>query len=193
MTDDILEHFERFMEKPSLGTFEAARSALIGSPAYQPYSQDLYQAEKLFEERRYQEVLQAIAGTRPNLLLSPRAHLLVGMACKELGKPEDSQAEMMFMQLCLHGIKLTGDGSADRPFKVTRVSDEYDVLMSLGKKLEMQALSKAGGRACDAMTLEGGGTLFFDINDCISRLRDGDLPDRRPPAGNKKWWQFWRS
>jgi len=176
METAIRERLSCFAGAPSLETFEALRRELIKSPAYAPYSGDLRKLENLFQQKRHQEVIQAFQRSLPNLLLSPRAHLLAGIAHKELGQEQESKAEIMLMQLCLHGIQMTGDGTHERPFKVTSVSDEYDVLEAMQKKLQMQALSSAGGKPCDVLTLEDGTVLVFDISDCMAKLSDSMQP-----------------
>jgi hypothetical protein len=172
MGTDIRESFLSFIQNPSLETYEAVRRGVIESPAYAPYSGDLTKLEQLLEQKRHKEVIEAFCRSLPNLLLSPRAHLLTGIAFRELGQEPESKAEFGIMEFCLQGIRLTGDGTRERPFKVISTHDEYAVMLALEKKFTRQALSETQGKPCDVFTLEDGTELFFDIADCMAKLRE---------------------
>lgn len=188
----IKEHFAKFIGCPSLENYLAVRGELVASTRYQPYSDDLTRVLNFVEGQRYREAIDAYNHSLANLLLSPRAHVAAGIAYKELGQERESQAEFLLARLCIDGIRLTGDGTRQRPFQVTQISDEYDIVEDMGKKMQMQSLSEANGRRCDVLTLEGDGEVVFDIQDCFATLarRDGRARASGTPA--RRWWQFWR-
>jgi hypothetical protein len=171
MTQEVSEAFTQFLREPSLETFTATRRLLVGHPAYAPYSQDLIEMSHCHENEQFDRVMEIFRDSMPNLILSPRAHLLSGIALREGGQEDPAKMEMAICHLCIDGIRMTGDGSQKRPFLVTRISDEYDLLMAMDKEMEMQALEESGGRQLDCLTLKGGTQLHFDVTDCMGRLQ----------------------
>jgi hypothetical protein len=71
---------------------------------------------------------------------------------------------------CIEGILSTGDGIQEHPYVVTRISDEYDILLALEKEMESQALCEINNLHCDVMTLADGEEIVFDITDCYAKL-----------------------
>lgn len=74
------------------------------------------------------------------------------------------------MAACVHAIITSGYGTDGRPYLVTRVSDEYDLLGFPQARWMCQSLRHHGGRACDVFDLEGGGEIWFDITGAFSRM-----------------------
>jgi hypothetical protein len=87
------------------------------------------------------------------------------------GQQSRAKREASLMAACLAGMKATGDGSRARPFVVTRISDEYDLIHSLGKTSSQQRLVFADGSHFDVHDLVDGTTIWFDISDIFGRDR----------------------
>lgn len=168
-----------FLRKPSLETYRAIRDAVAGDESYDPYSRDLDGLDPLLQQEKHAEVLEAVARGMPNLLLSPRAHLLAGMAHRGMNQGEKADFEFAMAGMCLEGIRMTGDGSPEKPYLVLRISDEYDMLAADGKELQMQALTGRDGRSMDMLTLTDGTVLHFDITGCMAAL-NRKLGEREP-------------
>lgn len=164
------DEFMKFLQEPNRDSYLAVRAQLIASPAYDPYSRDLDQVEELLEQSGPQAACDAIQAALPNLLLSPRAHLLMSYLQHQLGNEDAAEMEMLVGQLCLQGILETGDGSAERPWLVLRTSDEYDVLQHFEKELQQQALAGEGDKKRDILTCTDGTVYHFDITDAFQQL-----------------------
>lgn len=170
MEIEMRELFIAYLQSPSQETYHRVRNALITSDSYNPYSMEIEEIQNLLETKKFTQAITVFQKTIPNLLLSPRAHMLASMAYKELEKQEEAKMEAVIYKRCLDGILSTGDGSREHPYLVTRVSDEYDILFALQKDMESQALCEINNHHCDVMTLTDGGEIVFDITDCYGEL-----------------------
>ncbi|MCC6150592.1 MAG: DUF4919 domain-containing protein [Planctomycetes bacterium] len=162
--------FDSFLRNPSRETYAAVRRAVIKDKSYNPYSNSLESAASLLEQNRFQEFIDHVPSLMPDHLLSPRLHMMVSFAWRELGDEEGAKFEMSLAHLCIEGILKSGDGSRANPYPVLRVSDEYDVLGALGKKLTKQSLLKCDGKSFDAIDCEDGSVIHFDITDMFAAL-----------------------
>lgn len=155
--------------RPTAENYLAIRSVLMNGEHYDPYSTDIGELEQLCEEKQFARVLKMVSRNE-NLWLSPWAHLQASKAARMLRQQARAKREATLMAACLAGIQATGDGSRERPFVVTRVSDEYDLINSLGKKMSEQRLvSGDGGKYFDALDCADGTTVWFDISDILAR------------------------
>ena len=75
--------------------------------------------------------------------------------------------ERWVFRACLQGILATGDGSRRKPYLVSQLSDEYDVLKLLGQTCEKQHLVQRGPRSCDVLTCDDGSQRWFNISDLV--------------------------
>ena len=76
-------------------------------------------------------------------------HFLAGVAAFELGDFELSHDCRDAMQACLRGLLATGEGTRHRPFRVTFLTDEYDVMRVLGGDVRNQQLVNVGSKRCE--------------------------------------------
>ncbi len=166
----LYEYVEHFKEPATEKRFQMLRQSLIEYGGFAPYSQDLYQISSLFANGEFQEVIDMISKSMPNLILSPLAHKLASRAYSKLGREQESGLEKLLFAVCILGILATGDGSIQKPYLVTRVSDEYDVLLMLKKELRMQASCESNGRSLDVLMVNDGSSIHFDITDCMRKL-----------------------
>jgi hypothetical protein len=61
----------------------------------------------------------------------------------------------------------SGDGTRARPWTVLRVSDEYDVLRSLGRRPASQELVGQAGRELDRIECVDGSEAWFDAGGLV--------------------------
>ena len=167
---EIQKHFATFLKKPTQESFLRVRGALVASPAYAPYASDLDDVAKLVKAGKWKEAQAKLQGAMPNLLLSPRAHRFASRVATALGDPKGAEAERAIADKCIQGILSTGTGTAERPYLVTRVADEYDVLGHLGKRKRVQGLRRQGDRSHDVIQCEDGAEVWFDITDVFKQL-----------------------
>ena len=180
---DIQKLFEEFLKAPTRESYLRVHKALTASEAYSPYSLDLGKIGGLVREKKFKEAKALLDKAMPNLLLSPRAHLYGIQIARGLGDDAAVARERDIFRKCLKGILSTGDGSPDRAYIVTRISDEYDALRALRKHKTRQSLMHRDGKAYDAIACADGSQVWFDISAAYAamsrRLRKGAKPDKK--------------
>jgi len=159
--------FFNFISNPSEENFLKSREMIINHPAFNPYSADLEIIERFIDDSDFES---AINYKNINILLSPTAHLMKGYAAKQLKDANTLKAEYEFAESILKCIKLTGDGSKEQPYIVTRVEDEYELLHSLKEKVSSQKLIIEEEKTFDLIKTESGKNIYFDITDCYTKL-----------------------
>lgn len=159
--------FFDFISNPNKENFLKSREMIINHPAYNPYSDDLEIIEKFLDESDFESVINY---KNINILLSPTAHLMKGYAAKQLNDENIIKAEYDFANGILDCIKLTGNGSKEQPYIVTRVEDEYEVLHQLKEKVGSQNLVIEDLKTFDLIKTESGKEIYFDITDCYKKL-----------------------
>jgi hypothetical protein len=172
MTIGLQDLFERFAGDPSPEHFHRLREQMVAEPTYNPAADDMEVAGRLLADGEAERAREALVPVMTNYLLSPRAHLLLAVACERLGETEAALRRRALAEACLRALLASGDGSATRPYLVTRVSDEHDVLGHVGARWARQSLRRRDGRAFDVFDLEGGGEVWFDITEALSRMGD---------------------
>ncbi|MEZ6057487.1 MAG: DUF4919 domain-containing protein [Planctomycetaceae bacterium] len=166
MRDELIQ----FIQSPDRDSYLAFRRKIIESNSYEPYSDEIDTAGELYEQEKIEEARETLQSAMPNLMLSPRAHQLLGFLHHKLGNEQAAQMEMMIGHACTEGILASGDGSKDRPFIVSRTSDEHDVIDHLGKQLKQQSLSHSGDSHLDLIECTDGSEYWFDITDAYNQL-----------------------
>lgn len=164
--------FTDFLHEPSLESFLLVRNYVLHSPDYDAYSMDLNELDALIEAEEYDKSLERFPEVLPNLLLSPRLHLMMAYVRRQKGDSEGAEAEGAIAHLCANGILMTGEGTKDKPWLVLRTSDEYDVLMFIDKKMTRQALIGHNGRKLDRLDCEDGTQAWFDVTDAMTSLEN---------------------
>ncbi|MFT5528338.1 MAG: hypothetical protein ACI9HK_006327, partial [Pirellulaceae bacterium] len=160
---EIRDGFAGLTESVSAEDYLRLRDIIVESPGYDPYSSDLEKAGELLAEGRPQEAKAMLDASFPNLVLSPRAHLLAAQIAMDKGEQELSSQEGLYAAVCLEGILRSGDGNAAMPYLVSRPSDEYDVVVYLDKRVTGQRLQQQDGRQFDLLVLDDGSEVWFDV------------------------------
>ncbi|MBN1205474.1 MAG: DUF4919 domain-containing protein [Myxococcaceae bacterium] len=157
--------------KPGEATYRALHTLITDHPEYAPYSDDLKSLEVLYQEKRYEEIRQKLREMMPNWMLSPAVHQLACLTAKHLGDEKTAQFELQLAEACLQGLLASGDGTPERPYPVTHVEDEFDVLRHLNKSRKLQSLVSREGRHFDLMACEDGSEVWFDITALITHQK----------------------
>ncbi|WP_426477227.1 DUF4919 domain-containing protein [Chryseobacterium sp. CBSDS_008] len=183
-----------FLTDPTKETFLKCRELVISDPEYDPYSEDIENLQDLLNEGKFEEVIRY---ANINILLSPRAHICKYFAYKELGDEKGRNIEMTITQIIFECLEKTGEGTKKSPYIITRISDERDLVRHhLNKQDVSQNLVKDGDKIMDALTLDDGTQLYFDIKDPYQRLafsfskRNGQAANNEGITDKKKWWKF---
>jgi len=95
---------------------------------------------------------------------------LAALIATRLGESAKAKGEYERARKCILGILGTGDGSQGRPYVVTRVSDEYDIVRHLNKRSEKQALQIVQGKYLDVLFCADGDKIWFDVTDPFRAL-----------------------
>ncbi len=164
------EELIQFIKFPDRDTYLAFREKIISADAYEPYSDEINMAGKLYTRQKLEEARDTLQNAMHNLVLSPGAHQLLGFLHHKLGDEQAAQMELMIGHACIQGILSTGDGSATSPYIVVRTSDEHDIIEHFEKKLRQQSLSHRGEKHLDLITCQDGSEYWFDITDAYNHL-----------------------
>lgn len=147
---------------PTPETLEPLRDAVRAAPGFDPELRVRGRVDALLREGRFDDAVAALEETMPGSLLSPAAHAMLATALEHTGRAEGAARHARLARAALDGILATGDGTAERPWSVLRISDEYDVVDSLGTRPVSQGLLADATRRIDRIECEDGRTLHFD-------------------------------
>lgn len=164
----MFQEFARFVEQPSRATFLAARSAWLTLNVAPLTPADLQSVAELLAAGEAAAVIKRVHGWKARAAFSPRAHYFAGEAHALLGELDQAECERMVFTACLQGILATGDGSRRKPYLISQIPDEYDVLKLLGLNCEKQRLVQNKSRSCDVLSCEDGSQVWFNISDLVA-------------------------
>ena len=194
------EQFINFISKPSKASFLEVRTFIINHDEYAPYSDDIKNINNLLHQNNFKEAAQY---ANINILLSPRAHMYKSFAYRKLKDDKGAEIEAQIGQTILEGIALSGSGTLEQPYLVTRIDDERDFLTYLEEVFASQALINDENKSYDCITKKKKKKIYFDITDCFKKMAfqfsnreinlDDFLKDLIPEAEvkEKPWWKFW--
>lgn len=171
----MFQEFARFVEQPSRATFLAARSAWLTLRVAPLTPADLQHVAQLLAAGAAAEVIECVHGWKARAAFSPRAHYFAGEAHALLGELDQAECERLVFTACLQGILATGDGSRRKPYLISQIPDEYDVLKLLGLTCEKQRLVQSKSRSvrgtsrsCDVLSCHDGSQIWFNISDLVT-------------------------
>jgi hypothetical protein len=169
--DAVNRAFEAFVKAPTKENFLRAYQATTTAENYNPYSTELDDIRGLVEEHKFAEAQARLKKAMPGQLLSPRAHFLASQVAGGLGDATTAKEETSLGKKCLEGILSTGNGGAEKPYLVTQVSDEYDVLRQLRKFSRQQAVLNENGKVLDRIQCSDGTELWFDVTTAFRSMQ----------------------
>lgn len=165
---ELSDLMEAYLLDPSPAHLDALRAAVMASPTFDPMvslralttaAQDPGDSP----EETARRIEGALRAMMPGLLLSPRAHTLLGRSYRMLGREADAVREEKIAALAFTGIRGDGDGGAAAPFEVLRVEDEYDVFSYSRLQPIGQELRETEDGAFDVHLLEDGTEVWFRL------------------------------
>ena len=158
-----------FLQNPSRESFTALRSEVMAHPEFDPADTSLDGVAAMLADGMHDEAAELIrAQLVPDFLLSPGAHWSLGYALRMIGDERGETFEFSLGQQLLNGIQLSGEGTEESPWLVSRTSDQYDLLLSRDLKLKTQAIVRVGDRSLDRMETHSGEVFYFDITDILA-------------------------
>lgn len=156
---------DAYSATPTPAALAALRAHIRASPNFDADLVPLEVIGPLASMGQHSELVTALSSLMPGALLSPSAHAGLAGALRRSGDPEGALREASLSRLALDSILSTGDGSSGSPYSVLRISDEYDVVLCLGRRTRSQALVEERDRTVDRHSCTDGSTLFFDVTD----------------------------
>ena len=157
--------FLKMLTSQKLSNFLEMREWIYNHENYSPYNLNVEKIEKLYLDEKYKEVFELYGQDWLNLLLSPRVHMILSNIFKMISDKEKTEFHQAAAYILIDLITKCGDGSAELPYKVLRISDEYDVLSALQEEKESQKLFLDEGRAYDVIYTLSGKAFYFDITE----------------------------
>ena len=157
--------FMAFLQSPDKDSYLAVRNWIVESDLYDPYADDLDEIHDLLDEGKFAAAGDEIGKWTPTLLLNPTVHWMLSMIEGETGNEQDSRMEAFIAAKCVEALVATGDGTAEHPYLVMTVGDEYDIMEFLGKEFAGQSVIGGGDPQIDVITCSDGVVLRFDTTD----------------------------
>lgn len=166
------EELQTFLEAPTARNYRRVRESLLeyvasldAAPSLSP--RIIAELTELTLAEQFSAVLAQVDELQPAWALSPRVHYLAALAAEESGDQEGAELERFTFQSCLEGILATGDGTADAPYLITYLSDEYDVLCALGLETQSQVMLEQRGMICDVAKCLDGEEVWFELTGVV--------------------------
>ena len=156
-----------FFTNPIFKNYLVAVKCLQQSKCYIPYSSELYEVNQLIEKNKIDKAYKFLLKNSANMILSPRFHWVMSFILNELKEDEDANLSFVISSNCIKGILSSGNGSKEKPYLITRISDEHDVLEHLEKILALQSLEKIERKSYDHLQCTDKSELWFDITNII--------------------------
>ena len=152
-----------YLAEPTDDSLEALRRAVRAAPGFDPDLGILTHARALLRDGEDAEAVTVLEASMPGSLFSPAAHAMLATALRRTGRDDAAARHARLSRAALDSILSTGDGSRERPWSVLRISDEYDVVDSLGNRPLSQALLRDGLRRLDRIECQDGRVVHFDV------------------------------
>jgi hypothetical protein len=169
-----------FVEQPSKATYLAARDAVLRESPLPIVATDLADLEQLLDDDEHEAVLDRIDALPVSKVLAPRVHYLAAEAAEALRDSPTVELERSLFVLTLQGLLATGDGTRENPYIVCHASDEYDVLVALGREPAGQVLEEHDDRLFDILTCDDGREVWFDVTAILRRPPLRSVTAKRP-------------
>jgi len=148
--------FVGYLQDPTPGKLSRVEICASRGARIRSLFRDLGRAEHFFRQSICRRRTRAAPTHASEPRAQPWAHLKLALVYQRLDRTGEMERERAIAIRCIEGILSTGDGSMDRPYRVTRTSDEYDVLVASNLTWASQTLRQAGKRRLDVVrTREG--------------------------------------
>ena len=163
----------RLQAKDTSIDFTALRLAYATSPEYAPYGSDADahrdSLNAALGRQDYQRVILEADSALAIDYLDVRTHVLRAYASEQLGDATAAAWNRAVAAHLVQSIMQSGSGTADSPYVVISVREEYAVLGMNNYQRGMQALGECGSRPCDILETthretQEKRTFHFDIS-----------------------------
>lgn len=157
------ELLDAHLSEPTPETLDALREAIRRAPGFDPDLAVRRRATALAREGRDAEVVEVIEAAMPGATFSPSVHALLAQALRRTGRVVEATRHATLARAALDSILSSGDGTLEQPWTVIRVSDEHDLVDSLGTRPVSQLLVQRAGRSIDVLECADGRVVHFAV------------------------------
>jgi hypothetical protein len=157
------ELVETYLRTPTLDTLRAVHREISAGGNYDPELPLERIAAPYLQRTRYDELLPRLLDLMPGAMLSPGTHRLLADCYERLGQLGAAGRERTLARIAVRAILNSGDGTAERPWVVLRVSDESDALAELGRTSRHVRYEERGDRLIDLHECDDGTEVWFDV------------------------------
>lgn len=154
---------EHHAAAPSGEGLRALHDAVRRAPGFDVGLELRRPAADLLRRGDHAGVARLVAAAMPGAFLSPAAHRLWSRSLAALGDSEGAAREDRQARLALRAILGSGAGTSDQPWRVLRVSDEYDVLEARGLTSREQRVVERDDRLLDVHRCAGEEQVWFEL------------------------------
>jgi hypothetical protein len=153
--------------------FTALRMAFTKTEEYSYGGTDKAEKEKMlkpFNDKKYKEALKQAEKILEKNYTEANAHFVAYNAAKELKDEKKAEFHKAVLLGLLSSIKNGNDGlSAEKPFKVITIDEEYTLMRFLGYQVGGQGLQNVGGHQFDVLDATNAKTsekakFYFNID-----------------------------
>ncbi len=172
---DMQAALQSFLEAPTAGNYRRVREVLHDELSSSPAAAELAEIAAHSNAGDHASVLERMDDLMPAWSLSPRLHFYAALAAERLGDVETAELERFVFQACLEGMLATGEGTAESPYSITYLSDEYDLLTALGLEPRSQTMLDRAGLLCDVVKCLDGEEIWFELTGLVHDPRQRQL------------------
>lgn len=158
---DVAALVEAFLADPGPTSYGVLSEAVRVLPGFlvEVLPDDL---ARTLETSSPEDAVHELSALMPGALLSPSAHGALALALDRAGRPDEARRHRSLRHACLAAVLASGSGTRDEPWRVLRVSDEYDVLRHLGRRPRGQQLVETGATLLDRVEHDRG-EVWFEV------------------------------
>lgn len=154
---------DRYLRAPSRENLAVLHDSIRSSRSYSPGSEFIREALPLLRASRHHETVEVIDSWMPGAFLSPSAHTLMSQALAALGRHEEAETQASLSRMAVLAIISSGKGTRARPWRVLRVSDEYDMIRALRREAAEQQVVPSGTHTLDVIRTTDGREHWFEL------------------------------
>ena len=157
-----------FFRSPTVDYYLAAQQAILASDCYDPAASRIVSLESRISLGHH--VVDAeLEQYSLEYELCPRWHYLCGRICERKRDQRGVRTAVQRMQLCLRAISETGEGTKNRPFRITYLTDTDDIVRAFGESVRYQQLVASPDGYRDVVTSHSGDEFWFDVEMLLER------------------------
>ena len=159
----IPDAFWAFLNDDSQASLAALHTQIRSDPWFTERAPWYPRAVQLLRADRFDEVIDLVEDMMPALFLCPEAHQMAAHALRRIGEDTRADAHAAWAQIGIEAIKSTGRGTADRPWRVLRILDEYALLRERDIHPQAQRQVWIDDRCCDVHVDGHGAEYWFEV------------------------------